>query len=276
MSHFIEILAESSRRRQSLLCVGLDPDAAKLPAALQGERMPLLAFNREIIDATAPWACAFKPQIACYAAVGAESQLEETIAHIKQHHPDIPVILDAKRGDIGVTAKMYAREAFERYQADAVTVNPYLGGDSLEPFLDYADKGVFILCRTSNPGSGDFQELQSDGLSLAHRVATRAAEHWNKNGNVGLVVGATWPKEVRAIRKLAGDMPLLIPGIGTQGGDLAAVLKNGLTPTGNGLLINISRAIINAKTQNKDFAQAAAQAAEGFCRQINEHRSLSL
>lgn len=272
MTKFIEILTESWRRRRSLLCVGLDPDGANLPASVRGARAPLFAFNREIIDATAPRVCAFKPQIACYAALGAESQLEQTIAHIKQHHPDIPVILDAKRGDIGVTAKRYAREAFERYQADAVTVNPYLGGDALVPFLEYADKGVFVLCRTSNPGSGDFQTLPSGDLPVAHHVATRAATHWNDNGNVGLVVGATWPQEIGAIRKLVGDMPLLIPGIGAQGGDLAAVLANGLNADGVGVIINVSRAIMYAASDEDDFAEAAAVAAENFCRDINRHR----
>ena len=282
MRKFIETLTESWRRRQSLLCVGLDPDLEKLPAALRRQRTPLFAFCREIIDATAPWVCAFKPQIACYAAVGAEAELEQTIDYIKQHHPDIPVILDAKRGDIGPTAKLYAREAFERYRADAVTVNPYLGGDALAPFLDYvdksgADKGVFILCRTSNPGSGDLQELPSDGRSLAHHVAVRAATHWNGNGNVGLVVGATWPREVGAIRKLVGDMPLLIPGIGAQGGNLKEVLANGLNADGSGVLINASRAVIYAGAAtgavDKNFAEAAAQAAETLCRQINAQRN---
>ena len=277
MSQFIHALADSWRRRHSLLCVGLDPDQTKLPAAVRRERMPLFAFNREIIDATAPWVCAFKPQIACYAALGAEAQLEQTIAYIKQHHPDIPVILDAKRGDIGSTAQHYAREAFARYQADAVTVNPYLGGDALAPFLDYvdadgADKGVFVLCRTSNPGSGDFQELPIGELSLAQHIARHAATQWNRHGNVGLVVGATWPQEVGAIRKLVGEMPLLIPGIGAQGGDLPAVLGNGLNAEGSGLVINVSRAIIDAGSGDNAFAEAAGRAAEAFCRRINALR----
>lgn len=297
MRKFAEFLARSWTRQRSLLCVGLDPDLEKLPAALRSHRMPLLAFNREIIAATAPWVCAFKPQIAYYSALGAESQLQHTIDYIKQHHPDIPVILDAKRGDIGATAKMYAREAFERYQVDAVTVNPYMGGDALLPFLEYvdksgADKGVFILCRTSNPDSGSIQQLQSnkpadfpigvrDGamhefadcgtMSVAHQVAFRAANHWNANGNVGLVVGATWPQEVGAIRNLVGDMPLLVPGIGAQGGDLPSVLANGLTAAQSGLLINVSRAVIYAG-RGRDFAVAAATAAEKFSTQINQFR----
>ena len=278
MSQFIHTLAESWRCRQSLLCVGLDPDPSKLPGALvRRERMPLFAFNRAIIDATAPWVCAFKPQIACYTATGAEAQLEQTIAYIQKHYPDIPVILDAKRGDIGVTAQRYAQEAFERYGADAVTVNPYLGYDALAPFLDYvdangADKGVFILCRTSNPGSKDFQELPIGKLSLAQHIANHAARHWNRHGNIGLVVGATWPQEVGAIRKLVGEMPLLIPGIGAQGGDLKAVLANGLNVDGTGVVINVSRAIIDAGAGGREFAEAAGQAAEAFCRRINELR----
>lgn len=272
MSKFVEILAQSWRSRNSLLCVGLDPDSEKLPPSVRAHRTPLFAFNREIIDATAPWACAFKPQFAHYAAVAAESQLAQTIRYIKRRHPDIPVILDAKRGDIGATAKLYAREAFERYGADALTVNPYLGGDALAPFLQYAERGVFILCRTSNSGSGDLQQLQSGGRTLAHQVAARAADSWNGNGNVGLVVGATWPEEVGAIRRLVGDMPLLIPGVGAQGGDLESVLAHGLTAEGVGVLISVSRAIIHAGEGGGDFAEAAAAEAEALCRRINRYR----
>ena len=272
MNKFFKTLTTRQKTHNSLLCVGLDPSPEKLPPSLRPNPMPLFAFNREIINATAPWACAFKPQIAHYAAVAAEPQLEQTIHYIKQHHPDIPVILDAKRGDIGTTAKMYAREAFDRYQADAITLNPYLGGDALAPFLAYQDKGAFILCRTSNPGSGAIQQLKSGGLSIAHHIATLAVTQWNQNSNVGLVVGATWPQEIGAIRKLAGDMPLLIPGIGAQGGDLQAVLANGLTPDGAGVLINASRSIIHAGGGEDDFAAAAANAAETLCREINRNR----
>ena len=290
MSAFINTLRESWRCRQSLLCVGLDPDLQKLPPRIRRDSKPLYHFNREIIDATAQWVCAYKPQIACYAALAAEDELAQTIDYIKSRHPTIPVILDAKRGDIGSTAKWYAREAFERYAADAVTVNPYLGGDSIAPFLDYADKGVFILCRTSNPGSADFQTLSSDGQAVCRHVAMRAKQ-WNANGNVGLVVGATWPDELGAIRKIADDMPILVPGIGAQGGDLAAVLANGQTRTGDGLMVNVSRAILYAGQENflsanqirdsaadpyptaaHDFAEAAARAAQAIHRQINSHR----
>lgn len=267
---FIEYLQQAWSSQQSLVCVGLDPDPDKLPACIKGHDR-LLVFNREIVDATAKWCCAYKPQIAYYAAVGAEHQLAQTIAYIKRNYPHIPVILDAKRGDIGATALMYAREAFERYQADAVTVNPYMGGDSLEPFLKYSNKGVMILCRTSNPGSGDIQQLQSSGNSLAMTVAGLATNQWNGNRNVGLVVGATYPAEIARVRKVVGDMPLLIPGIGAQGGDLAAVLSAGLDRRKLGLIINSARNIIYASS-GRDFADAAGGEAARLCLQINQLR----
>ena len=247
MSDFITSLQDRWRSHRSLLCIGLDPDAESLPVTLRGHRTPLFEFNREIIDATAPWACAFKPQIAHYAALGAEAQLAKTINHIKKKHPKIPVILDAKRGDIGSTATMYAREAFERYKADAVTLNPYLGFDALAPFFEYTSKGAFVLCRTSNPGSGEFQAAPSNkDKTLAHLVAMRAAEERDKGAtNIGLVVGATWPGEIATVRKLAGDMPLLMPGIGAQGGDLKSALSAGLNENMEGVLVNVSRAILN-------------------------------
>jgi len=284
MTRFTDTLTGSWRRSGSLLCVGLDPDAGKLPRKLRSSAAPLFEFNRAIIDAAAPWACAFKAQFAHYAAARAERELERTIAYIKQHCPHTPVILDAKRGDIGATAKMYAREVFDRYGADAVTVNPYLGGDSLAPFLERADRGVFVLCRTSNPGSGELQQLIADGRTVAQHVAARAAGEWNAGGNVGLVVGATWPEEVGAIRRLAGGMPLLIPGVGAQGGDLAAVLEHGLADVGDGdggdggefragLLINISRGIIYAADEGEDFAVGAGRAAEYWYGEINRLRN---
>ncbi|MGI9309951.1 MAG: orotidine-5'-phosphate decarboxylase [bacterium] len=277
MSQFIERLAASWRERNSLLCIGLDPIADDLPRSVRDARAPLFAFNRAIIDATAPWACAFKPQFACYGAVAAEAQLRQTIEYIHAHHPEVPVILDAKRGDIADTAKFYAREAFARYDADAITVSPYLGGDSLAPFLAYrdrhgADKGVFVLCRTSNPGSGDLQQLQCGARTVAQQVAALAAGEWNRGGNVGLVVGATWPRELGAVREMVGDMPLLVPGVGAQGGDLAAALDHGLRADGAGVLINASRSILHA-SRDDDFAEAAAAAAEALCARINRHRS---
>lgn len=269
MSGFYKKLADSWNRQNSLLCVGLDPDTDKLPDAIKKERHPLYQFNKEIIDATAQWVCAYKPQVAYYSAVGAEIQLEKTIRYIRSEYPDIPVILDAKRGDIGATARMYAKEAFERYQADAVTVNPYMGGDTLEPFLRFQNQGVIVLCRTSNPGSGDLQQLVSGERTIYQHVAHLAVSQ-NKNNNVALVVGATYPQVIQEVRQIVGNMPLLIPGIGTQGGDLEGVLENGLTAEKNGLLINVSRAVIFAA--GADFATAAANQAQSICQQINQSR----
>ena len=267
---FKEKLKAAWCNQNSLLCVGLDPDPDRLPGSITGPRR-LFEFNRRIIDATAESVCAFKPQIAYYSAVGAEDQLVLTIDYIQQHYPGIPVILDAKRGDIGSTAAMYAREAFERYNADAVTVNPYMGGDTLAPFLQYAERGTFVLCRTSNPGSGDIQQLSTDGGSVALRVAGLAAGEWNSNENIGLVVGATWPAEIRAVREVVGEMPLLIPGVGAQGGDLSAVLDAGLNRDGTGIVINASRSIIYAG-DGADFAEAAGVEARSVRRQINQIR----
>ena len=272
MSSFLQKLQNSWRRQHSLLCVGLDPNITKIPTKLRQDVDALFRFNREIIDATAHLVCAFKPQIAYYSAVAAENQLEKTIHYIQTHYPQIPVILDAKRGDIGATAAMYAKEAFERYQADAVTVNPYMGGETLEPFLQYREKGVIVLCRTSNAGSGEFQSLIADGRPLSHHVAMRAATQWNGHNNIALVVGATYPSEVGAIRRIVDEMPLLIPGIGTQGGNLKAILEQGLTKTGDGLVINVSRAIIHA-SDRADFAEKAAREASRLSKLINDYRS---
>jgi len=260
-------LQQAWQTSNSLLCVGLDPDLQKLPKPVLQSDEPIFEFNRQIIDQTAPYCCCFKPQIAYYAAYGAEAQLQKTIDYIKQHYPHHPVILDAKRGDIGDTAQMYAREAFDRYGADAVTVNPYMGGDTLQPYLQRQDRGVVILCRTSNSGSSEFQSLQFEGVSLAHRVAQQALL-WNENRNVMLVVGATYPQELAEIRKIVGDIPLLVPGVGAQGGGLQAVLDNALTADGTGLMINSSRGIIYAG-KGGDFAIAAGQAAKELNQQIN-------
>lgn len=249
-----------------MLCVGLDPDIARLPSSLSGEH-GLFEFCREIVDATAPFACAFKPQAAYFGAVGAESVLEKTIHYIHEHYPDHVVILDAKRGDIGATATMYAREAFSRYGADAVTVNPWMGGDTLVPFTDWADRGVIVLCRTSNPGSGDIQGLDTGQGSVALRVAKLATTEWNTNCNLALVVGATWPAQIAEVRATVGDMPLLIPGIGAQGGDLQAVIDAGLDSRGYGLVINASRSIIYASA-GRDFADAAAHEARTLQQKI--------
>ena len=265
---FIQSLRHAWTAQQSLLCVGLDPDPARLPKQLSAFAHPIFEFGRSIVDATADLVCAFKPQIAYYAAARAEDQLEMTIAHIRRHHPSVPVILDAKRGDVGSTAEMYAKEAFQRYQADAVTVNPYLGFDSLQPFLDYADKGVIVLCRTSNPGARDLQDIESGGKKLYQMIAEKAARDWNANANVLLVVGATYPEELGQIRAIVGDMPILVPGIGAQGGDVAAVLANGATADGTGLIISSSRAVLYAGS-GSDYAQAARAAALKLRDEIN-------
>ncbi|WP_118182211.1 orotidine-5'-phosphate decarboxylase [Paraburkholderia phosphatilytica] len=271
MSSFIQTLNDAWQRTQSLLCVGLDPEPSKFPAVLANRADAIFEFCRQIVDATAPYASAFKPQIAYFAAHRAEDQLEQLIAHVHTAHPGLPVILDAKRGDIGSTAEQYAREAFERYRADAVTVNPYMGFDSIEPYLAHAGKGVIVLCRTSNPGGSDLQFLDVGGRPLYQTVAQLAADKWNASGQLGLVVGATFPKEIEIVRGIVGDMPLLIPGIGAQGGDVEATVKAGRTANGTGMMINSSRAILYAG-KGEDFAQAAARAAEETRDRINAYR----
>lgn len=253
--HFVAALKHRWQQADTLVCVGLDPEPAKFPAAFANEPDAVFRFCRDIADATAEYVCAFKPQIAHFAALGAEDALQRLIAHLHAAHPDIPVILDSKRGDIGSTAQHYATEAFDRYAADAVTVNPYLGRDSVQPFLDRADKGVVILCRTSNPGAGDLQDLLVDGRPLYQRVAAKIAQEWNDHGNCALVVGATWPEQLREVRAIVGDLPFLVPGVGAQGGDLAAICRYGLTPD-CGLLVNASRSILYASS-GEDFAEAA-------------------
>ena len=270
-SSFVRTLIEAWRRTDSLLCVGLDPEPSRFPGALANRSDAIFDFCRSIVDATSPYASAFKPQIAYFAAHRAEDQLEALIAHIHEKHPGLPVILDAKRGDIGSTAEQYAREAFERYRADAVTVNPYMGFDSIEPYLAHAGKGVIVLCRTSNAGGSDLQFLDIGGLPLYQRVAHLAAEKWNASGELSLVVGATFPKEIEAVRGIVGEMPLLIPGIGAQGGDIEATVRAGRTAQGTGMMINSSRAILYAG-KGDDFAQAAARAAEETRDKINLYR----
>lgn len=273
---FMQSLRAAWRRNDSLVCVGLDPEPAKFPAHLCGDPDAIFAFCRAIVDATADLVCAFKPQIAHFAAHGAEGALQRLIAHIHDAHPGVPVILDAKRGDIGSTARHYASEAFDRYRADAVTVNPYLGRDSVQPFLDRADKGVMLLCRTSNPGSRDLQELivsddSGSDRKLYQRVAELVAREWNGNGNCALVVGATWPEELADVRTRVGDLPLLVPGVGAQGGDVEAVVRNGRTADGTGLMISSSRAILYAGN-DEDFAEAARKAASALRDEINRCR----
>ncbi|MCD9124055.1 orotidine-5'-phosphate decarboxylase [Cupriavidus sp. UGS-1] len=268
---FTEQLTQAWRRNDSLLCVGLDPDPGKLPLSLTGAGGAIFSFCREIVDATADLVCAFKPQIAYFASQRAEDQLEQLIHYIHDAHPGIPVILDAKRGDIGSTAQHYAIEAFERYQADAVTVSPYMGFDSVEPYLAYPERGVIVLCRTSNPGGSDVQFLQVAGKPIYQLVAEQAAARWNTTGQMGLVVGATFPNEIAKVRELVGDMPLLIPGIGAQGGDIEATVKAGRSADGTGMMINSSRAILYA-SREKDFAAAARRAALQTRDTINRFR----
>ncbi|RMH87748.1 orotidine-5'-phosphate decarboxylase [Lysobacter pythonis] len=269
---FIDRLRARWHTADSLLCVGLDPDPARLPERFANDEDALFAFCRDIADATAGFACAFKPQIAYFAAHdGGESALQRLIAHLNAIHPDIPVILDGKRGDIGSTAAQYAVEAFDRFGADAVTLNPYMGFDSAEPFLQRDGRGAIFLCHTSNPGARDFQELMIDGAPLYQHVARTIAEKWNGAGNCALVVGATFPEELKVIRGIVGDMPLLIPGVGAQGGDVAAVVKNGKTADGTGLVINSSRGILYASS-GEDFAEAAADAARELRDDINRWR----
>lgn len=272
MSGFIQALSKAWRQNDSLVCVGLDPEIERFPRHLAGQGSPIFLFNKAIIDATADLVCAYKPQFAHYAAYEAEDQLERTIEYIHRSHPDVPVILDSKRGDVGNTAERYAIEAFERYGADAVTVNPYLGGDSLEPYLRRADKGVIILCRTSNPGARDLQDLKVGERALYQVVAQLAAQRWNSRGNCLLVVGATYPEELAQVRALVGDMPLLVPGVGAQGADVAQAVRSGLTADGTGLIISSSRAILYA-SQGQDFASAARAATEKLRGEINASRT---
>lgn len=271
MSSFISQLASAWDKNNSLLCVGLDPDPAKFPAHLQGKPDAILEFCTAIVDATADVACSFKPQIAYFASCRAEDQLEALIAYIHEKHPGIPVILDAKRGDIGSTAEHYAKEAFERFAADAITVNPYMGRDSVEPYLAYPEKGVILLCRTSNPGGSDLQFLEVGGEKLYERVARLVAQDWNRTGQCALVVGATFPAEIARVREITGDLPLLVPGIGAQGGDIAATVQAGRTANGTGLMINSSRAILYAG-KGEDFAAAARQVAIATRDAINLYR----
>jgi len=258
---FMQQLAAAWQRNDSLLCVGLDPEPGRFPVALRGQPDALFEFCSNIVDATADLVCCFKPQIAHFAANRAEDALERLIAHIHARHPGVPVILDAKRGDVGSTAAYYASEAFDRYQADAVTLNPYLGGDALAPFLQRADRGAILLCRTSNVGARDLQDLLVDGKPLYQHVALRAARDWNTHGNCALVVGATYPAELAQVRALVGDMPLLVPGVGAQGGDAEEVVLRGSTPSGTGLMVSASRAVLYASS-GADYADAARAEAQ--------------
>lgn len=270
---FITKLNAAWSSNDSLLCVGLDPDIARFPEHLRVHPDGIVEFCKAIVDATGDLACAFKPQIAYFAALGAERQLETICSYIRAKYPQIPLILDAKRGDIGATAHQYAREAFERYGADAVTVNPYMGFDSVEPYMAWEDRGAIVLCRTSNAGGSDLQFLDVGGQPLYQHVARLVAEKWNKNGQCALVVGATFPEEIAQVRAIVGDMPLLVPGIGAQGGDIEATVGAGRTAAGAGMMINSSRAILYAKAEaGEDFAAAARRVAIETRDAINKYR----
>ncbi|MBG7617050.1 MAG: orotidine-5'-phosphate decarboxylase [Chloroflexi bacterium] len=267
--NFFTKLEKAAAKNNSRLCIGLDPHPDKMPKGVT-----VAQFNRGIIEATSDLVCAYKPNLAFYEALGAEgyAALKDTISAIP---PGIPAIADAKRGDIGSTAAAYAKSIFEELGCSGVTVNPYMGYDSLKPFLDYKEKGVFILCRTSNPGSEDFQTLKLEGeenRSLYQLVAHKASKEWNVNGNIGLVVGATYPQEIKLLRQRYPDLPLLIPGVGAQGGDLEAVVRYGADSRGGGIIINSSRQILYASNE-KDFAWAARKAAIALRDSINLSRS---
>ncbi|MFC2066108.1 orotidine-5'-phosphate decarboxylase [Chloroflexota bacterium] len=268
--NFIEKLTKAAQKNNSLLCVGLDPDPTLMPGKLS-----VFEFNKAIIDATSDLVCAYKPNFAFYEAMGngGLDTLKRTVDYIPA---DIPVIGDAKRGDIGNTAKAYATSIFSYFNFDATTVNPYLGFDSVEPFLQYRDKGIFILCRTSNAGAVDFQSLHCKSGDSHHplfEIVAQKVNEWNTHGNLGLVIGATYPEELRLIRQSHPDIPLLIPGIGAQGGDLELIIRYGVDKQGQKAIINSSRQIIYA-SHGEDFAQAARHAASELRDQINYYLSI--
>lgn len=266
--NFIDKLQKITLKNNSLVCVGLDPDPKLMP-----DKIGVADFNKAIIEATSDLVCAYKPNFAFYEALGDEGMqaLKQTVKAIPS---GIPIIADAKRGDIGNTSKAYARALFEVYGFDAATINPYLGSDAVEPFIQFSDKGIFILCRTSNAGAADFQSLQcisSKGTRPLFEIVADKAQEWNKTGNVGLVVGATYPDELKIIRRKLPNMPFLIPGIGTQGGDVAATVKNGTSPQGDKAIINSSRQILYA-SKGPDFAAAARKATLSLRDEINKYR----
>jgi orotidine-5'-phosphate decarboxylase len=272
---FLEMLSAAERQNNSMLCVGLDPDPARFPGALQGDASKIYDFCAAIVEATADLVIAWKPQIAYFASHRAEAQLEQLVAHMRRVSPGVPVILDAKRGDIGSTAEQYAREAFERYDADAVTLSPFMGFDSIEPYLKYQGKGAFLLCRTSNPGGDDLQAQRLAGIAgeplLYEHIARQAQGPWNRNGQLGLVVGATYPAEIERVRAVAPTVPLLIPGVGAQGGDAVATVKAGWR-AGAPIIVNSSRAVLYASSGD-DFAVAARRVAEQTRAQLQAARS---
>ncbi len=274
---FTDQLRAAEAKNRSMLCVGLDPEPSKFPGEWKGDAERIHDFCARIVDATKDLVIAYKPQIAYFAAHRAEEQLERLMAHIRRVAPDVPVILDAKRGDIGSTAEQYAREAFARYQADAVTLSPFMGFDSIEPYLRWDGKGAILLCRTSNPGGDDLQAQRlDDGERLFERIARLAAGAWNRNGQLGLVVGATYPGEVARVRELAPTLPLLIPGIGAQGGDAEATVRAGwrgdAAATSGPIIVSSSRAVLYAGDTVDGFAAAARRVAEATRQQLHAAR----
>ena len=243
-----------------MLCVGLDPDPTRMPFQLDGAHDATEMFCRAIIDATADLVCAFKPQIAYFASQGAEEALERICAYVRETYPDVTLILDAKRGDIGSTAEHYAEEAFGRYGAHAVTVNPYLGTDSVAPYFEYGG-GVIALCRTSNPGGDDIQSLVAGSRPVYAHVAKLVADDWSTRGDCGLVVGATHPRELAEVRAIAPELPFLVPGVGVQGGDPSVAVEHGARADGRGMIVSSSRAVLYA-SGGTDFAEAARTEAE--------------
>lgn len=271
---FLDKLDACMTQNNSLLCVGLDPDMDRLPAGLQQDQEAFFAFNKAIIDATAELVCAFKPNSAHYEALGAQGieWLKQTCDYIRENHPHIPIILDYKRADIGSTNEKYASFAFDYLGVDAVTIQAYFGQEAVQPFLDCKDKGVIIMCKNSNPGSGEFQNLEINGKKLYLHVAENIATKWNTNGNCMLVVGATYPDELAEVRQVVGDMTILAPGIGAQGGDVEATLKAGRNSQGRGLIVNTSRSVLYASS-GEDFAEAAKVEATKIRDEINKYRS---
>ena len=279
---FLDMLSQAERQQQSMLCVGLDPDPAKFPDHWRGDASKIYDFCAAIVDATADQCIAFKPQIAYFAAHRAEAQLERLMAYLRAQAPQVPVILDAKRGDIGSTAEQYAKEAFERYGADAVTLSPFMGRDSVQPYLRYRGKGAFLLCRTSNPGGDDLQAQALAALPgqprLYEHIAQLAQTAWNDNGQLGLVVGATYPQDLARVRALAPTLPLLIPGVGAQGGDATATVRaawrGSATQTTGTIVVNASRSVLYADSGAK-FAQAARQEAMALRQSLQAARQFS-
>ena len=276
--NFKDKLKNITQKNNSLLCIGLDSQFEKLPGHLKGKENPIFAFNKEIIDATYDLVCAYKPNTAFYEAQGIEGiqQLKLSVDYLKEKYPDIPIILDAKRADIGNTNEGYVQFAFDYLGADAITVHPYLGKEALKPFLERKDKGILVLCRTSNPGGGEFQDMTTfdsgnQHIKLYQYVAEKVAKEWNYNGNCGLVVGATYPAELEIVRHIAKELPILIPGIGVQGGDAEKTVKAGVDANGLNAIINSSRGIIFA-FGGTDFAEKARIEAEKLRNEINKYR----